>query len=122
MRNLNSPDIERWRDRSPQVLAHFGSYGDHTVGRFIVIPPDHMVPLVVIAAAGDGWDHVSVSASGRTPTWSEMEAIKRLFFEPNECAMQLHVPVKDHINNNPNVLHMWRPHGVEIPRPPGWMV
>lgn len=122
MRSLHSFDIEQCRDRSPAVMQHFGSIGDHTVGRFIVTPPGHMVPLIVIAAARDGWDHVSVSAAGRCPTWTEMDAIKRMFFEPHETAMQLHVPTREHINNHQFVLHLWRPHDTAIPRPPGWMV
>lgn len=122
MRSLHSPDIECWRDRSAATLQRFGSFGDNYVGRFIVMPPGLLVPLVVIAANGEGWDHISVSAPNRTPTWSEMEAIKRLFFEPHETAMQLHVPPADHINRHPYVLHLWRPHDMMIPRPPGWMV
>jgi hypothetical protein len=42
--------------------------------------------------------------------------------EEDETAMQLHVPVTEHLNCHKYCLHLWRPHGVEIPRPPGWMV
>lgn len=65
--------------------------------------------LRVLAANGAGWDHVSVSRPDRCPTWDEMERIKRLFFKPDETAMQLHVPVSEHINHHPNCLHIWRP-------------
>lgn len=78
--------------------------------------------LAVIASWEGGWDHVSVSRRDRTPTWGEMETIKRLFFADDETAMQLHVPVSDHINNHPYCLHLWRPHGETIPMPPKWMV
>lgn len=122
MRNLHEPQIDRCRDRSDDCLRRFGSYGDETVGRFFVVPPGHMVPLVVIAAADGDWDHVSVSASGRTPTWSEMEAIKRMFFKDDETAMQLHVPPSEHVNNHPHVLHLWRPARQAIPRPESWRV
>ncbi len=122
MRNLHDMEVDRWRDRSAATLNHFGSIGDHTAGRFIVIPTGHVTPLVVIAAAGEDWDHVSVSAAGRTPTWSEMEAIKRLFFKDDETAMQLHVPPREHINRHNFTLHLWRPHRLAIPRPPEWMV
>src|SRR5262245_34393858 len=74
--------------------------------------------LTVIASHGLGWDHVSVSTPHRCPTWDEMEAIKRIFFEEHETAMQLHVPPDDHISFHPYTLHMWRPHEGEIPRPP----
>lgn len=76
--------------------------------------------LNVIADCGEGWDHVSVSVheDHRCPTWEEMEAVKRAFFAPEECAMQLHVPVEDHVSIHPYVLHIWRPHGISIPVPP----
>jgi hypothetical protein len=32
------------------------------------------------------------------------------------------VPIVEHINCHPYCLHLWRPHNVEIPRPPSWMV
>lgn len=66
-------------------------------------------PLRVIASDGAGWDHVSVSAPGRTPTWDEMERVKRLFFRDDETAMQLHVPPAEHVNLHAHCLHLWRP-------------
>ena len=37
--------------------------------------------------------------------------------------MQLHLPVKEHINYHPYCLHIWRPLlQVKIPRPPNWMI
>lgn len=78
--------------------------------------------LHIIASWGMGWDHVSVSRRARTPSWREMEHVKRLFFRDDETAMQLHVPPSDHISIHPNCLHLWRPQDVEIPRPPGMMV
>jgi hypothetical protein len=78
--------------------------------------------LHVIAATGEGWDHVSVSAQHSTPTWEEMEQVKRLFFYPDEVAFQLHVAVDKHLNHNPNVLHMWRPLDRPVPLPPLSMV
>jgi hypothetical protein len=78
--------------------------------------------LHIIASWGGGWDHVSVSLHDRCPTWDEMERVKRAFFLDGETAMQLHVPVKDHINVHPYCLHLWRPHEGSIPLPPKWMV
>lgn len=81
-----------------------------------------MIRCIASAGLGYDWDHVSASTRKRCPTWAEMEQVKRLFFEDHETAMQLHVPPADHINNHPYCLHLWRPHLVEIPRPPGIMV
>ena len=89
-----------------------------------MLPPlaPSKLPLMVIAAAGLGWDHLSVSCRTRIPKWLEMEYVKRLFFHPGEVAMQLHVGEADHINVNDNVLHIWRPHDDAIPLPPKIMV
>lgn len=120
MRNLRL--LDRFRRRDPEVLRYYGGPGDETCGCFIVPSVTDRGPLLVVASAGGGWDHVSVSRAGRCPNWPEMEQIKRLFFEDHECAMQLHVPPAEHINVHPYCLHLWRPLGAEIPRPPGWMV
>lgn len=91
-------------------------------GAFQIPHPPTGVTLRVIASFGEGWDHVSVSLPNRCPNWKEMEFVKRKFFQSNEIAMQLHVPPSDHINHHPNCLHLWRPHDIEIPIPPKWMV
>ena len=91
-------------------------------GAFDIPCPDTGSTLRVVASAVYGWDHVSVSHNKRCPNWREMSRIKGLFFEPHECAMQLHVPDADHVNNHPFCLHLWRPHEVEIPRPPAAFV
>lgn len=120
MRNLHLLDI--YRDTGPEARAFFGGIGDETCGTFLVPSPIDRAPMRVIATAGHGWDHVSVSRANRCPNWPEMEFVKRAFFRDDETAMQLHVPPADHINHHPYCLHMWRPQGGGIPRPPGWMV
>jgi len=106
----------------------------------------HGKMLCVVCSNGGGWDHVSVSRPSQCPTWEDMAAIKDLFFEDDECVMQLHPPNSDYVNNHPYCLHLWRPQtgaeiaaimssapGLEgiipypetpapIPRPPSWMV
>lgn len=74
--------------------------------------------LRVILSIGGDWDHISVSRAHRVPTYSEMQAVKRLCFKDDEWAMELHAPVDLHINTHPYVLHLWRPQLVEIPHPP----
>ena len=91
-------------------------------GAFEVAHHPTNVILRVIAAYGMGWDHVSVSLPNRTPNWREMEYVRKIFFEPDEVVMQLHVPESKHINIHDNCLHMWRPHDQEIPLPPDIMV
>ena len=81
--------------------------------------------LKVIASDGTPeypWEHVSVSVAHRTPNWMEMEFICRLFWDEEECVMQLHPPRSDWVNVHPHCLHLWRPLTAEIPRPPSILV
>lgn len=119
MKNLL--DFNKYRQISRE-LDFYGVIGGETEGMFLI--PYKNEELKVIATSGEGWDHVSVSVNGkdRVPDWYEMEFIKRLFFRDNEIAIEYHMPPKDHINCNPNVLHMWRPHNKKIPVPPSIMV
>lgn len=121
MKKLTGP-INVYRDRRSE-RALIGATGDEAGGLFRVPSATTGEQLIVVAGSGLGWDHVSVSLRNRVPTWAEMEQIKRLFFEPGETAMQLHVPPSEHINLHQHALHLWRPNdGREIPRPPAEMV
>ena len=65
--------------------------------------------LGVLLSTEQGWDHVVVSAIGRTPTYQEMKLIKRLCFRPDEWAYELHPPEADYISIHDNALHIWKP-------------
>lgn len=65
--------------------------------------------LRFIVSNGGGWDHVSVSRPDRTPTWAEMDRVKRLCFRDDEIAMQLHVNNDQKVNLHEHCLHLWRP-------------
>lgn len=78
--------------------------------------------LRVIASDQMGWEHVSASRADRCPSWEEMCQVKELFWSDEDCVMQLHPPKTDWISNVEYCLHLWRPVGVEIPRPPSIMV
>jgi len=120
MRNLNL--LDQYRRRDAATLAHWGWFGDESCGAFFVPSPIDGAQMMVVASSAEGWDHVSVSRKNRCPNWPEMEHVKRLFFRDDECAMQLHVPPADHLSYHPHCLHIWRPHDVDIPRPPAMMV
>ena len=83
-----------------------GPYGTHSGACVLKTGSAH---LRCIFSNGLGWDHVSVSLPTRCPTWAEMEFIKRTFFADDETAMQLHVPLAEHISHHPYCLHIWRP-------------
>lgn len=117
MRDLNELNAHR-----VDVTAEYGWSGDAGNGAFGFPSPIDGQSIRVIASNEYDWDHVSVSRMSRPPNWPEMEFIKRKFFKDDECVMQLHVPVDDHINHHPYCLHLWRPQKEAIPRPPDWMV
>lgn len=131
MRNLTQLDLAVTRNHEWELRIARAAFGDTTVkadpttnGAFIVRVPGFRT-MAVIACAEDGWDHVSVSlpdAPTKTPSWHEMSTVQRLFFLDHEPAMQLHVPVKDHINIHNGTLHLWRPHDRDIPLPPASFV
>ncbi len=101
---------------------HWGPHPSVIAGMFAVRSKVDRKELRVVATAGDGWDHVSVSRADRVPLWEEMEQVKRLFFEKYEVAYQLHVAEENHINRHPNCLHLWMCHNQKIPLPPRFMV
>ncbi len=100
---------------------------DGTNGMFIF--PFKGIELCVVVSDGSGWDvatlgpvvweHVSVSLVHRTPTWAEMDFVKDLFWGSDELVIQMHVPKSDHVNYHSYCLHLWKPVGVDLPRPPG---
>lgn len=82
-------------------------------------------PLKVMAAPFDGgeeWEHVSVSMPNRCPTWEEMCFVKALFWDPEDCVVQFHPPLSEHVNNANYCLHLWRNTKTPTPTPPTIMV
>lgn len=129
MKSLLDPKIARcrdkeWEQRLVNSIGHV--YDDPTKNGCFYIPAvrQFRCHFGAMASAGGGWDHVSVQVSGqnRLPTWLEMCFIKDFFFYPTECVIQYHPPHIDYIDENPRVLHLWRPHGFPIPMPPKEMV
>lgn len=113
MRDKIPAEMEQYRALHPE-----GGWGDDRCGYFAIGPKR----LNVIVSDGLGWDHVSVSRFDRkTPTWEEMSWVKNTFFAPSEWVVQYHPAQIDYINKA-NVLHLWRPQGMEIPRPDPEMV
>ena len=83
--------------------------------------------MVIIACgaeekAAHGWEHVSVSFTDRCPTWEEMCKVKDMFWEPEECVIQLHPPQSLYINAHPYALHLWRNTKTEFHLPPSIFV
>ena len=116
MRNFNNIPIS---EKNYKRVEHpTKGWGDEYNGAFIINTRTGLCSVIV--SNGGGWDHISVSLDKRMPTWSEMDYIKRLFFERHEAAIQIHPSEKNHININSYVLHLWRPNRwwQKIPLPP----
>jgi hypothetical protein len=92
-------------------LPHSGNQGAFRV------PLSRSQTLLVVASAAEGWEHVSVSRKDRTPHWEEMCHIKALFWDEEDVVVQFHPAKSDYVNNHPRCLHLWRPIGIELPRP-----
>lgn len=116
MKNLAA--LEKYRDRSPDVIAWMGDVDPRYNGVFHVPVIDEDYRLKVIVSNGMGWDHVSVSLPNRCPTWPHMAMIKALFFEDEETVVQFHPPKSEYVNHHPYCLHMWRSLNEVQPRPP----
>ncbi len=121
---LNSYRCRQSENRWAAMMGDVPNYGEHddTGGVFFIKPKLTGPTFKCLAGSGLGWDHVSISLPNRCPTWEEMDKLKRLFFEDDETAFQLHLPPSDHISVHPFCLHIWRPHDQEIPLPPKGMV
>lgn len=92
---------------------------------FFILPPyraNSVLSLRVLATDQMGWEHVSVSLKSRCPTWEEMCFVKSLFWDDEDCVMQLHPPRSQWVNNHRYCLHLWRPLDADIPQPPGFLV
>ena len=76
----------------------------------------------VVWSNGGGWDHVSVSWSNRCPTWDEMAAVKKMFFNDEEVCVQFRPAKSEYVNYHPYCLHIWRYQDGEIPIPYSWMI
>ena len=73
--------------------------------------------FTLLASDGAAFEHVSVSLPDRCPTWGEMCKFKDMFWDDDDCVMQLHPPKSEYVNNHPYCLHLWRPIGQDIPQP-----
>ena len=110
---------EKYRVTSGQLIS---STIDGNNGAFIITSVKFNHPLRAIASDQMGWEHVSVSLPNRCPRWEEMQFVKDLFWDDEDCVIQYHPPKSEYRNVHKNTLHMWRPVGVELPRPPNSMV
>lgn len=111
----DNKEIEKYRIKHPAW-----GFGYKNNGAFLI--PYENVTLQVIASDGEGWDHVSISLSGRCPTWEEMNFIKDLFFKADETVIQYHPRKTKYVNLHLYCLHLWKKQGCNFALPPVYMV
>ena len=110
-------NLEKFRVDHPA----YGTPPEGSIEGVFVIPYGKK-NLRVMSGCGEGWDHVSVSLSHRTPTWEEINWIKNRFFEDEETVIQIHPPSSQYVNCCKHCLHLWRPWDQDIKLPPRWML
>lgn len=119
------PEKYRWKNHP--LLPTDETFGNNG---FFVIPHYKIIDYVFLAMVSDGmdWEHVSITVmkkkklADRTPTWAEMCWMKDLFWDKEDCVMQLHPPESEYVSTHNFCLHLWRPVTKEIPMPSSLMV
>lgn len=130
----------RYKAHRRYLIAQPGSgqWGDGITYGMAVLSGPTGRELMVQFSAGDGWEHVSASVvrlkphkpgtqsgtikpTGKIPNWDEMSFLKGIFWDPEDCVVQYHPPESEYVNFL-NVLHLWRPIDVDLPRPPAILV
>ena len=96
-------------------------------GPFMIRLDEGRGDICIIAATGEGWEHVSChikmpDGTSRIPSWMEMCLVKNIFWEPEDCVIQYHPPRSQYVNISDYTLHLWRPIGQTIPLPPKILV
>lgn len=76
---------------------------------------------------GSVWIHASASRRGRTPSWEDMDLVKRLFIGNDRVAYQVHPKSDEHYTLSGNkdqrlgtCLHLWAPVD-DVPRLPNFL-
>lgn len=95
--------------------------GDDGIKGFISV---NRIDMSFVASWGGGWDHVSVAPIRRNivPDWNTMCKVKRIFFKPDETAIEIHPSEDQYVDNLSNCLHLWRCRYKEMVLPPSCFV
>lgn len=119
------PEKYRWKNHP--LFSSDETFGNSGI---FVIPHYRISDYVFLCMVSDGmdWEHVSITVmkknkqADRTPTWAEMCWLKDLFWDKEDCVMQLHPPESEYVSTHDFCLHLWKPIGEKIPMPNSLMV
>ena len=93
MRNEPNLRVEAYRDNSDPLWT--SPYGANW-GRFFIPTANGLLRVLSSGFAdkenpwGCGWEHVSVSYADKTPSWEDMDKIKKMFWRDDETVVQFH--------------------------------
>ena len=129
MRHTPNLKLDRYRVKHPNPNwpdnvggANYGYFEIETAkGRLRILSSDG-VSGAPEGTPEHGWEHVSVSLAGRTPTWAEMCLVKELFWRDDEVVVQFHPQKSEYVNYHGYVLHLWRHVAQVFPTPPHILV
>ncbi len=67
-----------------------------------------------------GWEHafLDLELLKRTPTWGEMNILKKFYWENTESVIQIHPKRSEYVNWNEYRLHLWKLHNTDFELPP----
>jgi hypothetical protein len=111
------PRVERARELIGRTAS---CHGDDFGFFFLRMNGASEALRVMVSSGADEmpWEHASVSLPTRCPTWNEMCWVKGLFWHDTETVVQYHPPKSDYVSFHPFCLHLWKPIGLNLPRPP----
>ena len=125
MRNEPNLRIEQYRDNShPGYVSDPGK----NWGSFLIPGKYGLLRVLSSGLCEPGnqsalnWEHVSVSYPDRTPSWEDMDKIKKMFWRDDETVVQFHPRESVKINNHEFCLHLWKMADTEYVLPPSILV
>lgn len=124
MRSAPPPELEISRRRHPL----FGNSPASAMYGYFAIQLDGILLHVISSGSQKGdrpqdqWEHVSVSAADRCPTWAEMDYVKSLFWGDHETVLQFHPKLSQKVNIAQTCLHLWKRRGRNHELPPTELV
>ncbi len=128
--------LEKGRETSPS--SEFRTTAADGLAGLFYVKAKSSGRLLRIISSGPGigpgdWEHVSVSlvetrfapvgdvSPSAVPSWEEMCDVRRLFWRADETVVEYHPPAEVYVDLG-EVLHLWKPVGIEIPLPPSYLV
>lgn len=106
--------------KTPNLIIEAETYNDGMGGKYYDKYSNKWLNFIFSYQLG--WEHLSVSMPGKTPSWEQMCRMKDIFWNDDETCVEYHPKKEDYVNNHEHCLHIWKPTEVELPTPPSILV